>query len=80
MFVIQLAYILNAHGSGLGAGLGQGLVHGGTDTLSGDTLDMGLAWGSKEEIALDFLRAIQTLAPGRVLPAFQVRCMTIILC
>ncbi|KAK3825284.1 MAG: hypothetical protein J3Q66DRAFT_327393, partial [Benniella sp.] len=66
----SLAFILNAHGSGLGAGLGQG-VHGGTDTLSGDTLDMGLAWASQQEIALDFLRAIQTLAPGRVLPAFQ---------
>ncbi|KAF9984914.1 SPT3 Dosage dependent suppressor of Ty-induced promoter mutations-like protein, partial [Modicella reniformis] len=66
----SLAFILNAHGSGLG-GLDQGLVHGGTDTLSGDTLDMGFAWGAKEDIVLDFLQAIQTLAPGRVLPAFQ---------
>lgn len=67
----SLAYILNAHGTGLGAGLGQDLLHGGTDTLSGDTLDMGLAWAAKEDLALDFLRAIQTLSPGRVLPAFQ---------
>ncbi|KAF8931765.1 hypothetical protein BGZ58_007417 [Dissophora ornata] len=66
----SLAYILQAHGSGPGAGLGQGLFQG-TDTLSGDTLDVGFAWRLKEDMALDFLRAIQILAPGRILPAFQ---------
>ncbi|KAG0324493.1 hypothetical protein BGZ99_001741 [Dissophora globulifera] len=67
----SLAYVLGAHGNGLVAGLGQGQMQGSSDTLSGDTLDMGLAWGLNEDILLDFLKAIQLLAPGRVLPAFQ---------
>ncbi|KAF9344884.1 hypothetical protein BGX26_003794 [Mortierella sp. AD094] len=66
----SLAYILNAHGSGLGAGFGQGFISG-TDSLSGTTVDVGLAWSAKEAIVLDFLKDIQTLAPGRVLPSFQ---------
>ncbi|KAG0366698.1 hypothetical protein BGZ54_005019 [Gamsiella multidivaricata] len=67
----SLAYILNAHGPGLNAELNHGMVQGNTDTLSGDTLDLGLAWGAKEDIAIEFLRVIQALAPGRVLPAFK---------
>ena len=70
-FSFKLAYILQAHGSGLGTGLDQGLFQG-TDTLSGDMIDAGFAWKLKEDVALDFLRAIQILAPGRILPAFQV--------
>ncbi|KAG0012916.1 SPT3 Dosage dependent suppressor of Ty-induced promoter mutations-like protein [Entomortierella chlamydospora] len=66
----SLAYILNAHGSGFGGGFGQELISG-TDSLSGTTVNGGLAWSAKEAVVLDFLKAIQTLAPGRVLPSFQ---------
>ncbi|KAF8972421.1 hypothetical protein BGZ46_010081 [Entomortierella lignicola] len=66
----SLAYILNAHGSGLGLGFGQGFASG-TDSLSGTTVDVGLSWSAKEDVVLDFLKAIQTLAPGRVIPSFQ---------
>ncbi|KAF9113161.1 hypothetical protein BGX27_002066 [Mortierella sp. AM989] len=66
----SLAYILNAHSSGFGAGFGQGVANG-SDSLSGTTVDVGLVWSAKEDVAIDFLRTIQILAPGRVLPAFQ---------
>ncbi|KAF9911848.1 SPT3 Dosage dependent suppressor of Ty-induced promoter mutations-like protein, partial [Lobosporangium transversale] len=64
----SLSYILNAHGTGMGAGLG--LAYG-SESFSGNNADIGLAWAAKEDVVLDFLRVIQTLAPGRILPAFK---------
>ncbi|KAG0213315.1 hypothetical protein BGX33_002974 [Mortierella sp. NVP41] len=65
-----LAYILNAHGAG--AGIGLGLLDDAT-TFVGNDFDVGFAWGAsaKEDMALEFLRTIQLLAPGRILPSFR---------
>ncbi|KAF9276607.1 hypothetical protein BGZ88_001624 [Linnemannia elongata] len=65
-----LAYILNAHGAG--AGIGLGLLDDAT-TFVGNDFDVGFAWSasSKEDLALEFLRTIQILAPGRILPSFR---------
>ncbi|KAF8942504.1 hypothetical protein BGZ47_006413 [Haplosporangium gracile] len=65
-----LAYILNAHGAG--AGIGLGLLDDAT-TFVGNDFDVGFAWGAsaKEDMALEFLRTIQILAPGRILPSFR---------
>ncbi|KAG0206561.1 hypothetical protein BGX28_002040 [Mortierella sp. GBA30] len=66
----SLAFILNAHGSAGNLGLSQGWTDGAT-AIGSSSLDMGYAWCAKEDLALDFLRVIQILAPGRVLPAFK---------
>ncbi|KAF9907371.1 hypothetical protein EC991_011020 [Linnemannia zychae] len=65
-----LAYILNAHGAG--AGIGLGLLDDAT-TFVGNDFDVGFAWNAsaKEDMALEFLRTIQILAPGRILPSFR---------
>ncbi|KAF9151809.1 hypothetical protein BG015_006191 [Linnemannia schmuckeri] len=65
-----LAYILNAHGAG--AGIGLGLLDDAT-TFVGNDFDVGFAWSTsaKEDMALEFLRTIQILAPGRILPSFK---------
>ncbi|KAG0280652.1 SPT3 Dosage dependent suppressor of Ty-induced promoter mutations-like protein [Linnemannia exigua] len=65
-----LAYILNAHGAGAGIGLG---VLDDATTFVGNDFDVGFAWGTsaKEDMALEFLRTIQILAPGRILPSFR---------
>lgn len=65
-----LAYLLNSHGAG--AGLNLGLLDDGT-TLVGNDFDVGFQFSmsAKEDIVLDFLHTIQTLAPGRVLPSFR---------
>jgi hypothetical protein len=66
-----LAFLLNSHGAG--AGLGLGLLDDGS-TLVGNDFDVNFSFSmsSKEEVVLDFLHTIQTLAPGRVLPSFRV--------
>ncbi|KAG9322052.1 hypothetical protein KVV02_006667 [Mortierella alpina] len=66
----SLAFILNAHGSA--AGIGLGLLDDAT-TFSGNDFDVGLSWSLTvmEDIVLEFLRTIQVLAPGRVLPSFK---------
>ncbi|KAG0291830.1 SPT3 Dosage dependent suppressor of Ty-induced promoter mutations-like protein [Linnemannia gamsii] len=65
-----LAYMLNSHGAGSGIGLG--LLDDAT-TFVGNDFDVGFAWSTsaKEDMALEFLRTIQTLAPGRILPSFR---------
>ncbi|KAF9963027.1 hypothetical protein BGZ70_007720 [Mortierella alpina] len=66
----SLSFILNAHGSAASMGLGQGLLDGST-AIGGSTVDMGYAWSAKEDLVLDFLRVIQIVSPGRILPAFK---------
>ncbi|KAI8605065.1 hypothetical protein EDD21DRAFT_350354 [Dissophora ornata] len=64
----SLSYLLNAHGVGDSIGL----LDDGT-TFVGNDFDVGFDFSlsAKEDMALDFLRAIQTLAPGRILPSFR---------
>ncbi|KAF9580143.1 SPT3 Dosage dependent suppressor of Ty-induced promoter mutations-like protein, partial [Lunasporangiospora selenospora] len=64
----SLSYVLGAHGSN--ATLNFGILDD-TSALLGNDLDLGLAWAAKQDIVLDFLKTIQTLAPGRVLPSFR---------
>ncbi|KAI1316591.1 SPT3 Dosage dependent suppressor of Ty-induced promoter mutations-like protein [Mortierella claussenii] len=66
----SLAYLLGAHGNG--AGIGLSLLDDNT-TFAGNDFDIGFAFAlsAKEEMVLDFLRTIQVLAPGRVLPSFR---------
>ncbi|KAF9113727.1 SPT3 Dosage dependent suppressor of Ty-induced promoter mutations-like protein [Mortierella sp. AM989] len=66
----SLAYLLNAQGAGSGGGLG--LLDDAT-TLVGNDFDVGFSFATsvKEDMALDFLKAIQSLAPGRILPSFR---------
>ncbi|KAF9180967.1 SPT3 Dosage dependent suppressor of Ty-induced promoter mutations-like protein [Haplosporangium sp. Z 767] len=66
----SLAFILSAHGAG--AGLSLGLLDDAT-TFIGSDFDVGQAWSmsGKEDMALEFLRTIQLLAPGRILPSFK---------
>ncbi|KAG0254754.1 SPT3 Dosage dependent suppressor of Ty-induced promoter mutations-like protein [Mortierella polycephala] len=66
----SLAFILGAHGAG--AGLSLGLLDDATSFISSD-FDVGLAWSisGKEDMALEFLKIIQLLAPGRILPSFK---------
>ncbi|KAG0197605.1 SPT3 Dosage dependent suppressor of Ty-induced promoter mutations-like protein [Mortierella sp. GBA30] len=66
----SLAFMLNAHGSASGIGLG--LLDDAT-TFASNEFDVGLAWSltGKEDMALEFLRTIQVLAPGRMLPSFR---------
>ncbi|CAO3563618.1 unnamed protein product [Mortierella alpina] len=66
----SLAFILNAHGSA--AGIGLGLLDDAT-TFAGNDFDVGLSWSLSaiEDMTLEFLRTIQVLAPGRVLPSFK---------
>ncbi|KAF9986578.1 hypothetical protein BGZ75_001613 [Mortierella antarctica] len=66
----SLSFILNAHGSAASLGLGQGLLDG-TTAIGGSSEDMGYTWSAKEDLVLDFLRVIQILSPGRILPAFK---------
>ncbi|KAF9968258.1 hypothetical protein BGZ70_005447 [Mortierella alpina] len=66
----SLAFILNAHGSA--AGIGLGLLDDAT-TFVGNDFDVGQSWSlsAMEDMVLEFLRTIQVLAPGRVLPSFK---------
>ncbi|KAG0357832.1 hypothetical protein BGZ54_000173, partial [Gamsiella multidivaricata] len=66
----SLAFLLNGHGAG--AGINLGLLDDGT-ALVGNDIDVGFAFSlsAKEDMALDFLRTIQSLAPGRILPSFR---------
>lgn len=66
----SLAFILNAHGSA--AGIGLGLLDDATTFASND-FDVGQSWSlsAMEDMMLEFLRTIQVLAPGRVLPSFK---------
>ncbi|KAF9276085.1 hypothetical protein BGZ68_010270 [Mortierella alpina] len=66
----SLSFILNAHGSVASIGLGPGLLDGTTAT-GGSSVDLGYSWSAKEDMVLDFLRVIQILSPGRILPAFK---------
>ncbi|KAG0023580.1 SPT3 Dosage dependent suppressor of Ty-induced promoter mutations-like protein [Podila clonocystis] len=63
----SLAFILNAH---LPNGGGLGLLDDAT-TFVGNDFDVGFSYAGKEDMALDFLRTIQILAPGRILPSFR---------
>ncbi|KAF9953269.1 SPT3 Dosage dependent suppressor of Ty-induced promoter mutations-like protein [Mortierella alpina] len=66
----SLAFILNSHGSA--AGIGLGLLDD-ASTFAGNDFDVGLSWSltAMEDMVLEFLRTIQVLAPGRVLPSFK---------
>ncbi|KAF9574646.1 SPT3 Dosage dependent suppressor of Ty-induced promoter mutations-like protein [Mortierella alpina] len=66
----SLAYILNAHGSATGIGLG--LLDDAT-TFVGNDFDVGLSWSitALEDMVLEFLKTIQVIAPGRILPSFK---------
>ncbi|KAF8982044.1 SPT3 Dosage dependent suppressor of Ty-induced promoter mutations-like protein [Entomortierella lignicola] len=66
----SLAYLLNGHGSGSDIGLG---LLDDTTTIVGNDFDVGFSFTTsvKENMVLDFLQAIQSLAPGRILPSFR---------
>ncbi|KAG0260960.1 hypothetical protein BG011_001466 [Mortierella polycephala] len=66
----SLAFILNGHGSIGRSGLGQGLM-GDLLTDTGFILDQGIVYAATEDVVLDFLKVIQILAPGRLLPSFK---------
>jgi hypothetical protein len=68
---LQLAFVLSSHGTGTGVGLG---LLGDGQTFPSSDFDPSFSWSlaGKEEMALDFMRTIQTLAPGRILPSFKV--------
>ncbi|KAF9108613.1 hypothetical protein BGX29_009268, partial [Mortierella sp. GBA35] len=64
----SLAFIMRAHRTGLDPLQGWGVDQ--CTGSTGSSLDLGTSWAAKEELALDFLRVIQFLAPGRALHAF----------
>ncbi|KAG0340917.1 SPT3 Dosage dependent suppressor of Ty-induced promoter mutations-like protein [Podila humilis] len=64
----SLAFILNGHLPNDGVGLG--LLDDAT-TFVGNDFDVGFSYAAKEDMALDFLKTIQILAPGRMLPSFK---------
>lgn len=65
-----MSFLINSHGAG---GLGLGLLDDGATLVGGDFNVGSYSMSAKEDMVLDFLRTIQTLAPGRILPSFRVR-------